>query len=182
MKLNISQNRKARKYSKKEIGLRLLWVLGRFYFKLTPRPFFAGRRFILRLFGAKIGKNVHIYPSTNIFFPWNLDIGDWSAIGEMTLIYNLGPVIIGERATISHKAHICAGTHDYTKAELPLQKPTIVIEDQVWVAADSFVGPGVTIGQGAVVGARAAVFKNVAPWTVVGGNPANFIKMREIKD
>ncbi len=182
MELNIKQNRKDRKYAPKEMVLRILWAPGRLLFRLTPRPFFGCRRFLLRLFGAKVGKQVHIYATTHIYYPWNLNIGDWSAIGEMALIYNLGQITIGQRATISHKAHLCAGTHDYKDVLLPLHKPSIIIEDQVWLAAEAFIGPGVAVGEGAVVGARSAVFKDVEPWTVVGGNPAKFIKKRIIED
>ena len=182
MKLDIKQNRKTSKYPIKEQFYRIFWSLGKIIFLLTPRPLFGLRRLILRLYGANVGEHVHIYPTTKIYFPWKLTIGDWSAIGEDALIYNLGFVIIGKRVTISHKSHICAGTHDYTDISLPLQKPQITIEDQAWIAADAFIGPGITIGQGAVVGACACVFKNVEPWTVVGGNPAKFIKKRVINE
>jgi putative colanic acid biosynthesis acetyltransferase WcaF len=123
---------------------------------------------------------VHVYPSTRVYFPWNLTVGDWSAIGEEALIYNLGPVVIGQKTTISHRAHLCAGTHDYTRPDLPLLKPPIAIGDQAWICADVFVGPGVTVGEGAVVGARAVVVKNVEPWTIVAGNPARVIRRREL--
>ena len=107
-------------------------------------------------------------------------MGEWSALGENALVYNLGPVTIGQKVTISHGAHLCAGSHDYRKPDLPLLKPPITIGDQVWICADAFVGPGVTVGEGAVVGARAVAIKDVAPWTVVVGNPAQPIKKREL--
>jgi putative colanic acid biosynthesis acetyltransferase WcaF len=125
---------------------------------------------------------VHFYNSAKIYFPWNLSIGDWSAIGEDVFIYNLGSVVIGNRVTISQRAHLCAGTHDYTDTTMPLLKPPITIQDQVWVCADAFVGPGVTVSQGAVVAARAVVVKDVPPWTVVGGNPARLLKRRELRE
>ena len=128
----------------------------------------------------KIGRNVNFYPSTLVYFPWNLDVGDWSAIGEDVLIYNLGKVTLGEKVTVSHRAHLCAGTHDYAQPDLPLLKPPIEIKGQAWICADAFVGPNVVVGEGAVVGARAVVVKNVAPWTVVAGNPARVIKKREM--
>jgi putative colanic acid biosynthesis acetyltransferase WcaF len=111
----------------------------------------------------------------------NLRIGDWSAIGENALIYNLGQVTIGQRVTISHGAHVCAGTHDYRDPRMPLLKPPIRIEDQAWICADAFVGPGAVVGEGAVVGARAVAIKSVAPWAVVVGNPAQPIKKRELR-
>jgi putative colanic acid biosynthesis acetyltransferase WcaF len=178
--LDILNNRTGRKYSPGEMLCRILWAVGRWLIRLSPRPCFGWRRFVLRCFGAQIGAHVHIYPTTIIYFPWNLSVGDWSAIGEDALIYNLGPVTIGRKATISHRAHLCAGTHDYRQPDLPLLKPPIAVGDQAWICADAFVGPGVTVGEGAVVGARAVVFKDVEPWTVVAGNPAREIKKREL--
>jgi putative colanic acid biosynthesis acetyltransferase WcaF len=121
---------------------------------------------------------VNVYPSTIVYFPWNLSVGDWSAIGEDALLYNLGPLTIGEKVTISHRAHLCGGTHDYSQPDMPLLKLPIVVQNQAWICADAFVGPGVTVGEGAVVGARAVVTKNVESWTVVTGNPARAIKKR----
>jgi putative colanic acid biosynthesis acetyltransferase WcaF len=176
--LDIAANRQARKYSKKELLLRILWSFGQFAFRLSPRPFFGWRRLVLRCFGAKIGAHVNTYASTRVYFPWNLTVGDWSAIGEDAFIYNLGPVTLGEKVTISHRAQLCAGTHDYTRADLPLLKPPIVIKDQAWICADAFVGPGVTVGEGAIVGARAVAMKDVPAWAIVAGNPAKSVKLR----
>ena len=182
MSLDIARNRKSQKYYRTDLVKRILWLAGSVLFRLTPRPLFGFRRFILRCFGAKVGAHVNTYPSTRIYFPWNLEVGDWSAIGENALIYNLGPVTIGEKVTISHGAHLCAGTHDYTKPDMPLVKPPISIGDQTWVCADAFVGPGVTVGECAIVGARAVVMKDVEPWSIVAGNPAKFIKRRVLKN
>jgi putative colanic acid biosynthesis acetyltransferase WcaF len=176
--LDIAANRQARKYSPSELFRRVLWGIGRLAFCFSPRPCFGWRRFILRCFGAKIGAHVNTYPSTRIYFPWNLTIGDWSALGEEAFIYNLGLVTLGAQVTISHRAQLCAGTHDYTQPDLPLLKPPIVIRNQAWICADAFVGPGVTVGEGAIVGARAVAMKNVEPWTIVAGNPAKLIKKR----
>lgn len=177
--MDVKANRESIKYTKKEQMLRVLWcVLGKPLFKFSPRPFFGWRRWVLRLFGAKVGKEVHTYPSTIVYFPWNLVVGDWSAIGEDALIYNLGIVTIGERVTISHRAHLCAGTHDYRKPEFPLLKPPIAIGDQAWICSQAFIGPGVTVGTGAIVGAAAVVMKDVEPWVIVAGNPALKVKDR----
>jgi putative colanic acid biosynthesis acetyltransferase WcaF len=181
MILDIQANRATNKYSRSEMIRRILWAFGRWLFLLSPRPCFGWRRFVLRCFGARIGAQVNTYPSTRVYFPWNLTVGDWSAIGEDVLIYNLGLVTMGEKVTISHRAHLCAGTHDYTQPDLPLLKPTIEIKNQAWVCADAFVGPGVVVGEGAVVGARAVAMKNVEPWKVVAGNPAREIKKRTLK-
>ena len=179
--LDIAANRQAAKYSRSEMAGRALWLFGQLLFRFSPQPCFGWRRFMLRAFGANVGKQVHVYPTTRIFFPWNLAVGDWSAIGEDALIYNLGRVTLGSRVTISHRAHLCAGTHDYTQPNLPLLKPPISIGDEAWVCADAFVGPGVTVGEGAVVGARAVAMKDVGAWTVVAGNPAQVLKKRVIQ-
>lgn len=180
--LDIAANRKARKYSAGELLLRVLWGIGQWGIRLSPRPCFGWRSFVLRCFGAKLGVHVHTYASTKIYFPWNLTVGDWSAIGEDAFIYNLGPVMIGSKVTISHRAQLCAGTHDYTRADLPLLKPPIIVKDQAWICADAFVGPGVTIGEGAIIGARAVAMKDVPAWTIVAGNPAKLIKRRELAE
>ena len=176
--MNIVDNRRAQKYTAGEQVRRILWGGGKLFFRFSPRPCFGWRRFILRCFGAKLGRHVHIYNSARIYFPWNLAVADWSAIGEDALIYNLGPVTLGEKVTISHRAHLCAGTHDYSQPDLPLLKPPITVEGQAWICAEAFIGPGVTVGEGVIVGARAVVTKDVEPWTVVAGNPARFIKKR----
>jgi putative colanic acid biosynthesis acetyltransferase WcaF len=180
MSLDIANNRASRKYTTGEQCRRVLWGAGQWLFRFSPHPCFGWRRFVLRCFGARIGRNVNFHPSTIVYFPWNLTVGDWSAIGEDAFIYNLGPVTLGEKVTVSHRAHLCAGTHDHTQPDLPLLKPPIVIQDQAWICAEAFVGPGVTVGEGAVVGARAVVVKNVAPWTIVAGNPACVIKQRTL--
>ncbi len=149
---------------------------------MTPRPFFGLRRLLLILFGAHIGRDVHIYPSAIVYFPWNLSVGDESAIGEHAFIYNLGPLVIGKRVTISQRAHLCGGSHDHSDPEMPLLKTPIQIGDDAWICADAFVGPGVSIGNGAVVGARAVVTRDLDPWEIVAGNPAITIKKRTIKD
>jgi len=179
--LDIAANREAIKYPGKIQIKRLLWGTIRLFFRHSPRMFFGFRSFVLKLFGAKIGDNVHIYNSAVIYMPWNLDIGDWSSIGEHAYIYNLGIIRIGKAVTISYRSHLCAGTHDYEDPSMPLLKSPIFIGDQAWICTEAFVGPGVTVGEGAVVGARAVVVKDVSPWTVVAGNPAHIIKNREIQ-
>jgi len=168
-------------YSRREYLGRLLWALVTPVFRFSPRPFFGWRRGLLRLFGAYVGREVHVYPSARIYLPWNLSLGDQASVGEWVLIYNLGPVIIGERATISHRAHLCAGTHDYCAINLPLLRLPIHIGAQAWVCADAFVGPNVQVGEGAVVGAAAVVVSDVPPWKIVVGNPARIIKERVLR-
>jgi putative colanic acid biosynthesis acetyltransferase WcaF len=180
--LDISGNRLRKEYSGYVMVRRVLWGLCRPLFTMSPRPMFEWRNRLLRLFGAQIGAHVHIYSSAKIYMPWNLVVGDWSAIGEWALIYNLGKVVIGSKTTVSHKAHLCAGTHDYEKPDLPLIRKGIEIGDQVWICADAFLGPGVTIGEGAVVGARAVVVRDVESWTIVAGNPGRKIRTRVLRE
>ena len=151
---------------------------GSILFKFSPRPFFGFRRWLLRIFGAKVGNDVNIYPSAHIYYPWNLEIGDDSSIGEWALVYNLGKIKIGDRTTVSQRVHLCAGTHDYRRPNLPLLKLPIFIGDEVWVCADAFVGPNVTVGDQAIVGAASVVVKNCDHGKIYGGNPAKLIKDR----
>ncbi len=177
---NISANRSARKWTRKEQVGRVLWAAVLPLFRFSPRLCWGWRRFLLRRFGARIGREVQIHPKVRVEIPWNLEVGDWSAIGFDALIYNLGPVRLGQRVTVSQRAHLCAGTHDFRDAALPLLKPPIRIHDDAWICADAFVGPGVEVGPGAVVGARAVVVKDVPAWTIVAGNPAREIRKRVV--
>jgi putative colanic acid biosynthesis acetyltransferase WcaF len=177
-----ARNQAARKYSRGEQLRRVLWSGGRWLIRLSPRPCFGWRRFVLRLFGARVGAHVNIYPSTHLYMPWNVTIGDWSALGDDVFVYSLGSVSIGKSATLSYRSHVCAGTHDLNDPELPLRKPPVTIEDGVWVGTEAFIGPGVTVGRAAVVGARAVVVKDVAALDVVAGNPARPVSRRRLRD
>jgi putative colanic acid biosynthesis acetyltransferase WcaF len=178
---NISANRSARKWTRKEQMGRVLWAAVLPLFQFSPRLCWGWRRFLLRRFGARIGREVQIHPKVRVEIPWNLEVGDWSAIGFDALIYNLGPIRLGQRVTVSQRAHLCAGTHDFRDAALPLLKPPIRIHDDAWICADAFVGPGVEVGPGAVVGARAVVVKDVPAWTIVAGNPAKETGQRVVR-
>jgi putative colanic acid biosynthesis acetyltransferase WcaF len=178
--LDIEGNRAARKYDVGALVRRVLWGLGHYLFRYSPRPLHGWRRFVLRLFGAEVGRNVRVHNTATVYFPWNFAIGGWSSVGEDAMIYNLGPVTIGEKVTISQRAHLCAGTHDHTDPAMPLRKPPIEVGDQAWVCADAFVGPGVAVGEGAVVGARAVAVGDVEAWTIVAGNPARVVGKREL--
>jgi len=166
-------------YTLREKLGRLLWsYLGQLLFRLTFHNWYGARNSLLRCFGARIGRQVRLRPGVFIEQPWNLTIGDNSSIGDRALIYCLGKVTIGSNVSISQGAHICAGTHDFTRPDMPLLRPPIVIENDAWIAADAFVGPGVTVGAGAILGARACAFKNLQPWTIYGGNPARALRPR----
>jgi putative colanic acid biosynthesis acetyltransferase WcaF len=173
-----AKNRRTRSYSRQEMLARVAWAFFQPLFRFSPRPAFGFRRALLKLFGARIGQHVHVYASARIRYPWMLTVGDWSAIGEDVLIYNLGPVALGERVTVSYRAHLCAGTHDLDDPGMPLLRPPIRLGDNAWVGTDAFIGPGVDIGKSAIVGARAVVTRDVAPGHVVAGNPARVLRIR----
>jgi len=176
--VDVAANRNALKWTRREQMGRVLWALVHPFFALSPRPLWGWRRMLLRLFGARIGSQVHVYPSVRITIPWNLDIEDYAAVGDRVLLYALGPIKIGAGTTISQNAHLCAGTHDHTKADMPLVKSPISIGDGVWVCADVFIGPGVKVGEHAILGARAVVSKNIEANLIVAGNPAITIGSR----
>lgn len=140
------------------------------------------RNLLLRVFGAKIPPGCLIYSSCKIWAPWNLQIGDYCCVGPNTQLYNKAPIILKSNVVISQGVFLCTASHDITDPRHALITAPIILEAKSWVASDAFVGMGVTIGEGAVVGARAAVFKSVEPWSVVGGNPAKYIKKRILKD
>lgn len=174
--IDVSSNRGTRKWSRREQAGRVLWALAHPLFRFSPRPLWGWRRMILRAFGGRIGADVHVYPTVRIAIPWNLDLGAQCAIGDNAILYALGPISIGERATVSQGAHLCAGTHDLADPARPLLKPPIRIGPDAWICADAFVGPGVAVGRGAVVGARAVVVRDVVDDTTVVGNPARVVK------
>lgn len=163
---------------------RILWmIVNRTIFRMLIGDRLKGlRAYILKLFGADISSPTLIYNSVKVFAPWNLKVGYMACIGPNVNIYNKGMVEIGNYTIISQDTTLCTATHDITSPGNDLVVKPIRILDRAWVASEAFVGPGVTIGEGAVAGARAAVFKDVNSWMVVGGNPARFIKNRVIVD
>ena len=158
----------------------IVWAI---FVRPIPRDMLSGyKRFVLRLFGAKLSDSAHVYSSAKIYMPRNLVMEGLSNIGPDTTIYNVDVITIKDRATISQGAHLCTASHDISDWGEKLITAPITVEPYGWVAADAFVGMGDTLGEGAVVGARAAVFKDVEPWTVVGGNPAKVIKKRVMRE
>ena len=171
--LDIAANRSARKWTTRELLGRIIWeILGARLFSWSPRPAWGWRNAILRLFKAQIGTDVRIDPSVRIAIPWNLGIGNQVGIGARAELYSLGRITIGNCATVSQNAHLCAGSHDFRAAEMLLTKPPIAVGEGAWICADAFVGPGVSIGDFAVVGAAAVVVRDVAAGIIVAGNPA----------
>jgi len=182
MKLELQDYRN--RHSLKSKALRAVWnVAWLLLFRPTPRGVLCGwRRFLLRLFGAKIGKGVNVLPSCKVWQPWKLTMGDYSCLSEDVDCYSVDQITIGAQVVVSQGAFLCCASHDISSPIMELTFKPIVIGSQAWVAAHAFIGPGVMIGEGAVVGACAVVTKDVEPWTVVAGNPARFIKKRVIRE
>lgn len=161
--------------------LRVAWMLaGRPLFRLSFHNWYGVRRWLLRLFGARVGPGVRIRPSASIEIPWNLDLRDGCVIGDHAILYSLGRITVGERTIVSQYAHLCAGTHDHTDRRFPLIRDPIEIGPDAWIGADAFVGPNVRVGRLAVLGARASAYKDLEPQTVYAGNPARPLKPREL--
>ncbi|GAA0452030.1 acetyltransferase [Sphingomonas molluscorum] len=157
------------------VGWGLCWLL---LARWTPPPLHRWRCMLLRLWGAEIGRGARIYGSVRIWHPANLVIGDGSMLGPRVRCYNQGRITIGRSAVVSQDASLCASTHDVVDPVFPLRLRPIRIGDHAWVAAEAFVGPGVEMGEGAVLGARGVAMRDLAPWTFFSGNPAHALKPR----
>jgi putative colanic acid biosynthesis acetyltransferase WcaF len=162
---------------------RMSWaVIEATLFRWSPRPFHRWRAWLLRLFGANISniRKVVIFPTARIAYPRELVLEDHAMIGPFVKLYNLGKITICYGANISQNCHLCAGTHDFSRWDMPLMRPPIVIGTNAWLAADVFVGPGVEIGELSVVGARSVVVKNLPASHICVGNPCRPIKPRPL--
>jgi putative colanic acid biosynthesis acetyltransferase WcaF len=169
--------------------LRTLWqIVWLVLYRPTPKLLHAWRAFLLRAFGAKIGKPAYIYPSSRVWAPWNLAMGDHSTLADGVDCYCVDKVTIGSYSTVSQYSYLCTASHDYldpvilTQPLMPLLTGPINIGDRVWIAADVFVAPGVTISDGVVVLARSSVFGDIPPWTVAAGYPAKVIRERLLRE
>jgi len=153
----------------------LVWVLcGRW----TPVPMHAWRRFLLRSFGASIGQGARIYPSATVWYPPNLTMGNFACIGPRVTCYCMDRIELAPYAMVSQGSYLCGGTHKVDDPHFQLVTKPIFIERDAWVAAEAFVGPGVTIGKGAVLGARGVAFKDLDPYWIYVGNPAKPLRER----
>ena len=152
--------------------VQLWWIVQAIFVHSSPQVLYGWRRVVLRLFGAKIGKNVKIRPSVRITYPWKVEIGDHSWVGDHVELYSLGPIRIGSNAVVSQYSYLCAGTHDHRDKLFTISGSPIVVGDEAWIAAHSFIHPGVTVGAGAVVGACSVVRHDVPPGMVAAGHPA----------
>lgn len=168
-------------YPRSEVLLRWLWLFVQStIFRWSPRPFHGFRVWLLKLFGADIPApgQVVVFPTARITFPWKLHLAPRSMVGPHVNLYNLAPVHLRYGANLSQYCHLCAGTHDFTRWEMPLVARPIVIGENAWLGADVFVGPGVTVGELCVVGARSVVMKDLPPRTVCAGQPCRVLKPR----
>ena len=162
---------------------RMAWqVVWLVLFRPSPRICHGWRRWLLRAFGARVGRAAVVHPSVKIWAPWNLEMGEYSCLGPYVDCYNVAPVSLGPFCTVSQYSYLCAATHDYTRASMPLVTKPIRLGARSWIAADVFVGPGVTIGEGAVVGARSVVLRDIEPWVVAAGHPARVVGQRTFVD
>lgn len=161
---------------------RVLWAIAyRFFFRMTPaRWFVSWRNWLLRRFGAKLGK-VWIHPRARIWAPWLLEMGDDVYVDEDVYLYNPYGITVGDRVIISLRAFLCSASHDHEKPTYDLVGGKITVGSDCWIAAEAFIGPGIDIGEGSVVGARSSVFKDVPPWKIAVGNPAKPIGDRVLR-
>ena len=170
-------------HSSRNLIGRVAWgVVYRLLFRPSPRPLRGWRNFLLRLFGAKIDRTANIYPKAKIWAPWNLTMGRHSCLADDVDCYCVAAIDIGDHCVVSQYSYLCGATHDHTLPTMPLRPMPIVIGSQAWIAADVFVGPGVTIGEGTVVGARSTVVGDLPAWKICVGNPAKPIKDRVIRN
>ena len=159
---------------------RSVWgVFHFFFFRPSPDPCHSWRIFLLRLFGARIGPNCKIFPTCRVWLPKHLVMEGDSTIGPEVNIYNMALVTLMRGSIISQHSTLCTGSHDYTKKSLPLLISPIVLEPLVWVCSEAFLLPGVTIGEGSVVGCRSVVTSSLPAWMVCAGNPCRPLKRRE---
>ena len=147
----------------------------------TPPPLRGWRRFLLRIFGATMAPTAVVYGSARIWLPSNLQVGPYAVIGPRTIIYNMSKITLEDYVMVSQGSHLCTGTHDIEDQNFQLKSRPITVGSRAWVAADAFVGPGVRIGEGAVLGARGCTFRDLEQWTVYAGNPARAVKKRNIR-
>jgi putative colanic acid biosynthesis acetyltransferase WcaF len=164
----------------RSLPVELLWLVVQAAFVSSWLPGSFHRCFLLRMFGARIGKGVNIKPRVRVKFPWRLEVGDHTWIGEEVWIDDLDEVRIGSNCCLSQAAYLCTGSHDWTKPAFDLLTGPIRIQDGAWIAARASVGPGVTVGEGAVLTFGSVATKNLPPWTINSGVPASVTGSRRI--
>lgn len=158
--------------------IQIWWLIQAILFRPSPQIFYAWRVFLLRRFGAKIGKGVKIRQSARFTYPWKVTIGDNAWIGDRAELYSLEKIVIGADTCISQDTYICTGSHDMNSVDFPYKCAPVRIGSEVWVAAGCFIGPGVQVGHGTVVGARSVVLRSLAEESIYAGHPAKFFQKR----
>ena len=158
--------------------VQLWWIVQDTLFRCSPQACYGWRNFLLRIFGARIGSNVRLRQTVRVTYPWKLTIGDFVWVGDDCTFYNLEEISLGSHVALAHQVYLCTGLHDYTDVAFPISAQPIRIEDEVWLTNHVFVGPGVTVGQGAVVGTRSTVLQDLPRGMVCYGSPARAVKPR----
>jgi putative colanic acid biosynthesis acetyltransferase WcaF len=161
--------------------VQLWWLVQSLLFAPSPQALYGWRRFLLRMFGAQIGPGVLLRPSVRVTYPWKVTIGAHSWIGDHVELYSLGPITIGDNVVISHGSYLCTGTHDTEAPAFDIVASPIVVEPEVWIASQVFVSPGVTIGRGAVIGARSLVTHDIPALAKAVGHPAKVVGSRRTR-
>jgi putative colanic acid biosynthesis acetyltransferase WcaF len=168
-------------YPRRDVLLRWFWAfIQTTIFRWSPRPLHGFRARLLALFGADISEpgRVVVFPTARITFPWKLSLAPRAMVGPNVTLYNLAPIALRRGANLSQNCHLCAGTHDFTRWDMPLVTQPIVIGENAWLGADVFVGPGVTVGELCVVGARSVVIHDLPARKICVGSPCRPIKDR----
>lgn len=172
----------SRPWTPREYAARIAWHLVELtLFRLSLPRAYRWRRWLLSRFGAKMGANASVRRTVRIWHPWLLQMDDYSMLADDVEVYNLGEFSIGRHSVVSQGAYLCAGTHDYTRSDMPLLKLPVRVGNGVWIAAQVFVGPAVTIGDNSVIGARAVVTSDIPAGVVAAGNPCRVIKPRTMQ-
>ena len=162
------------------VAVQLWWLVQSTLFRWSPQVAYGFRRWLLRRFGANVGRHVLIRPSVSTTYPWKVTIGDYVWVGDDVVLYSLGDIEIGANAVVSQRSYLCTGSHDYSRVDFPIYAKKITVEPEAWLAAGVFVAPGVTIGRGAVVGARSSVFANMPAGMICMGYPCVPVKSRRM--
>jgi len=156
------------------------YFINAFFMQNRLNPLSWLKIFLLRIFGAKIGEGVVLKPSINVKYPWNLEIGDYSWVGENVWLDSLAPIRIGSNCCVSQGVYFCTGSHDWSDPAFGLIIKPIIVEDGVWVGAKSILLPGITLGSHSIVSAGSVITQHTDPYIIYAGNPAKMVKQREI--
>ena len=158
--------------------VQLWWFVQAVLFHPSPQVMYRWRAFLLRTFGAKVGRDVIIRPSVIVTYPWKVTIGDFAWIGDNVTLYSLGEIVIGSHTVVSQGSYLCAGSHDPTVLSFPITNQPIHIGNECWIASGVFICPGVTLGNGAIIGARSTVTRPLPEAAIAAGSPAKCLGYR----